>query len=222
MNEVYLAPLTVQHIPAITSIHIEAFPERALTVLGEKAVARYYDTLLHRPSFCLSIGAFEDEHLLGYLIGGEMRGSMRSFLKDHLAYLAFRIVTHPWLLAKPIIRDRVSLALGQIKARRRRVGPPRHDGKMKTFSVLVIAVDPTLQHKGVGKLLMARAEQAAVENGYPRMHLSVDVENAQAIHFYERLDWRKDREEGGSLGMVKMLIPDGAAERESTSETVKV
>lgn len=222
MTELIIAPLTTEHIEAITSIHMAAFPNRALTFLGQKAVARYYDTLLHNPNFCLSIGVFENQKLVGYLVGGEVRGTMRSFLKDHSGYLILHILTHPWLLAKPIVRDRMNLALVQMKARKPRPRLSVQSSNIQTFSVLVIAVDPTVQHKGAGKLLMGRAERVAIEHNYARMHLSVDVQNTQAIRFYERLKWSKDREHNWRGSMVKILAAEGAPEGVPVAKTAEV
>jgi ribosomal protein S18 acetylase RimI-like enzyme len=81
----------------------------------------------------------------------------------------------------------------------------RRDRNDKVFSVLVIAVDPTIQHHGIGKMLMQRAEDTAIEHGYTLMHLSVDLENIQAIRFYEKLAWNKDREVNWRGSMLKPL-----------------
>jgi hypothetical protein len=101
MSQISILPLSLQHIRAISAVHLAAFPNRALSCLGKKAVAGYYETLINNPNFNLSIGAFEEQKLLGYLIGGEVKGVMRSYLRKYAAYLFLHVVTHPWVLTRP-------------------------------------------------------------------------------------------------------------------------
>lgn len=204
MNEITISFLTMRHINEISMIHMAAFPNRALTSLGKEAVAYYYETLLNNSKFCLCAGAFSGPKLVGYLIGGEMNGLMRNYLRDHFGFLLFRVLTRPWLLVRPLMRERVRLAFTVLKKKPRGSKSKRDQG-IKTFSVLVIAVAPSVQLKGVGKMLMSCAERTAVEHNYTRMRLSVDRQNTQAIRFYERLEWTKDRGGDWRGSMLKWL-----------------
>lgn len=207
MNSIKIHPLTTRDIAAINKLHLEAFPDRALSLLGESAVSSYYQILFDHSKFCLRIGAFAGARLVGFLVGGEMNGITPAFVRRNLHRLALHVITHPWLLARPIVRSRIRMAVKMLrKWKPRSQQPPRKITRsLKTFSILVIAVDPTAQCKGVGKQLMQRAEQVAAEHGYDRMHLSVDVNNTNAIGFYEHLNWKRHHPERWCGGMIKPL-----------------
>lgn len=208
MNNIKICSLSTRDIVAMNKLHIEAFPDRALSLLGESAISSYYQILLDHPKFCLRIGAFDGARLVGFLVGGEMNGITPTFVRKNLTRLALHVITHPWLLAKPIVRSRIRMTVKMLRKWKPRTQPqPRKSVRsLKTFSILVIAVDPTAQCKGVGKQLMQRAEQVAAEHGYDRMHLSVDVNNTNAIGFYEHLNWKRHHPEKWCGGMIKPLV----------------
>ena len=69
-------------------------------------------------------------------------------------------------------------------------------------------VTPTLRGQGIGKALLARLAQIAVEQGCPRLEWDVLDWNAPAIAVYERLgasiltDWRIMRLQGEALQIL--------------------
>lgn len=67
-----------------------------------------------------------------------------------------------------------------------------------------LAVEPELQRKGLGRLIMSEAEQRLHEKGCPKINLQVRTSNRGVIAFYERLGYRMD--EVVSLG--KRLVDD--------------
>ncbi len=70
--------------------------------------------------------------------------------------------------------------------------------------VYYLAVEPALQGRGIGRLLMDEVERLLLELGCPKINLLVRSTNEQALAFYERLGYRPDA--SSSLG--KRLIPD--------------
>jgi GNAT superfamily N-acetyltransferase len=70
--------------------------------------------------------------------------------------------------------------------------------------VYYLAVQPGLQGKGYGRMLMAHAEQLLIERGCPKINLLVRAGNRAVIDFYDKLGYAPD--EAVSLG--KRLIPD--------------
>lgn len=212
MGACSIVPLKEAHLTEVAGIHMRAFPGRALTCLGEQAVRRYYQILLDSEQFHLVVGVHDGERLLGYLFGGEIRGAMVSFLKRNFGYLLFQLLTHPNLLLKQIVRNRLRLAFAILKAdkkRRRRKKSAKRQNK-PTFTVLVIAVAPEVQCAGLGRLLMRHAEAVAHFQGYEQMRLSVDRTNTRAVQFYERLGWRRTPEINWRGNMVKPLVLKGA------------
>src|SRR5699024_3145610 len=52
-----------------------------------------------------------------------------------------------------------------------------------------LAVSPTARRGGIGRALMAAAEQWARRRGAPKMQLQVRNENAEVVAFYEALGY---------------------------------
>ena len=218
----HIRPLTLSDLDAVSAIHLRAFPESALTHLGHEAVRRYYEWQLTGPHDCYAIGAFTDDQLmLGFCFGGTFRGALSGFLDKNRRFLALRLLTRPWLvLTEPMFRDRLRFgisALRRYQAVSKQLSessaaypiafkpliqvPPR-----KSFGILAIAVDPATQSHEIGKALMLDAEAAARRKQMPQMHLSVAVENTNAIAFYEHIGWvRVKQNERWSGSMNKVL-----------------
>jgi len=67
-----------------------------------------------------------------------------------------------------------------------------------------LAVDPDLHGRGIGRLLMDRAEQRLLEVGCPKINLQIRVGNSGAVEFYERLGYTIDN----VVSMGRRLIDD--------------
>ena len=72
-----------------------------------------------------------------------------------------------------------------------------------------VAVSPAFQGRGLGRLLLAHAEQIAVASGYAEVRLYTNKLFAANITLYQRLGYRIDREEslngGTAVRMSKRL-----------------
>ena len=209
-SEIIIRALTADDLRAVTTVHKAAFPKSALTALGTEASRRYYEWLLSGPHESAALGAFDHEALAGFCFCGIFRGAMSGFLNRNRFFLMTRVITHPWLLFNPVFRDR--LTTGWRALRRFNKPKPVHVAAapnataVKAFGILAIAVNPAVQGKGAGKLLMSAAEQIARQRNFEFMDLSVSTENQQAIDFYERLHWRKALKDGVWKGeMLKTL-----------------
>lgn len=60
-----IRPLTVEDLLDVAHIHIQAFPDSALTKLGREAVRRYYEWQIVGPHDALNIGVFAQNEILG-------------------------------------------------------------------------------------------------------------------------------------------------------------
>ena len=65
-----------------------------------------------------------------------------------------------------------------------------------------VAVSPTLQGRGLGRKLMAHAEQLAVSQGQTEIRLYTNKMFAENVQLYRKLGYRVDREEAFSGGIV--------------------
>jgi ribosomal protein S18 acetylase RimI-like enzyme len=198
--------LTPRDLSSIAATHLRAFPESALTALGMEAVRRYYEWQLTGPHDVAAFGAFTENEMAGFCFGGVFRGAMSGFLQKHRKYLAWRVITHPWLLSSPLFRDRLGNGLSILKRFSKPQGSTAKAPKQLSFGILSIAVDPRFQGQGAGKLLMAASETVARAQGFAEMNLSVHPANQQAIRFYESLGWQKvTKSEAWSGEMTKLL-----------------
>ncbi|NOT61804.1 MAG: GNAT family N-acetyltransferase [Acidobacteria bacterium] len=208
--ETIIRELTVNDLTAVATVHLAAFPKSALTALGKEAVRRYYEWLLVGPHDGAALAAFSENQLAGFCFSGIFRGAMSGFLNRNRFYLMVRVMTHPWLLFNPLFRDRLATGwrvlrrLSKPKPAQVTATPP--PAAPRAFGILAIAVNPAVQGKGAGKLLMLAAERIARQRNFELMDLSVSTENKQAIDFYERLHWRKVLKNGVWAGeMIKSL-----------------
>lgn len=65
-----------------------------------------------------------------------------------------------------------------------------------------VAVSPAFQGKGLGRRLMAHAEQLATELGRTEIRLYTNARFTENVALYRRLGYRIDREESGPLGLT--------------------
>lgn len=204
VSEPHVRPLKVADLSQIAAIHTAAFPSSALSRLGVGAVRRYYEWLLTGPHDALIVGCDVDGALAGFLFGGRFSGAMTGFLERNVAYLSARVLARPAVWREAHIRERARAAVRLLRVARRRARSADHRGstasrpraepmfveqRAPSFGVLVIAVDPSFQRRGVGSELMAAACEEARGRGAARMHLTVELGNSGAIAFYERLGW---------------------------------
>jgi ribosomal protein S18 acetylase RimI-like enzyme len=77
-----------------------------------------------------------------------------------------------------------------------------------------VAVAPEFQGRGLGRKLMAHAEQIAASSGHAEIRLYTNKLFAENIELYRRLGYRVDREEVLAIGVaVHMSKSMGAAGR---------
>lgn len=82
-------------------------------------------------------------------------------------------------------------------------------------SIALFAVEPGLQHRGVGSQLLAAFRQRAMMEGYRAIQLEVRTTNAGAVAFYQRRgfmpvenlpDFYKDH--GNAVRMIGPCVPN--------------
>lgn len=191
MSEPKLRPVAAGDLDELAVLHQRAFPASVLGRLGTDAVVRYYRSQLREEDVDAWV-AVDGSRLLGYLVGGRFSGSMTRFVKDNASFLILQVVRRPALLVdrrswRAMVEGaRLALHHGRRKEAERpdRVPP-------SSFGVLAVAVDPRATRTGVGRCLLALAEDRARRSGYHRMHLTLDPANQGALAFYRRMGWQR-------------------------------
>jgi ribosomal protein S18 acetylase RimI-like enzyme len=211
---VQLWMLEATDLQRVSEIHLAAFPDSALTLLGAEAVRRYYEWLLTGPHECVALGASVDEDILiGFCFGGVFRGALSGFLGQNRAFLFRRTLIRPWLGMNPLFRERAASGFRILRrlGRQQPAGAPGTPTfpKPKTavpFGILGIAVHPEAHGQGVGTALMAEAERTARRGEFKEMQLTVQMSNQQAISFYEGLNWEKTLDQGTWHGEMRKTL----------------
>lgn len=189
MRELQLADLD-----AVARVHRSAFPSSTLTRLGRSAVRRYYQRQFEEGQELHAYGAFNISAMGGFLVGGRFKGALSDFLRLNRLHLALLLACRPWVLFDPYVRARVRQGIRILWPGRKghKTQPVRRIPQLQPdLGILAIAVDPSLQKSGVGRLLMAHFEEAARNAHHSRICLSVNPGNQSAIRFYEKLGWQK-------------------------------
>ena len=192
--ETILKNLEPKDLPLIARVHIDSFPDSALTKLGSAIVERYYLWQLTGPHKKVhATGAFVTGDCAGFSFSGIFNASTSGFIHQNKAFLIKAVLRHPKLLLNPLflkrLKEGVRLMVRFGKIRRVSIGSeprPRLD-----YGILSIAVSPQFQKLGIGQILMLDAESEALKYGCREICLTVHPGNKKAVRFYERQDWQK-------------------------------
>lgn len=200
--------MCLQDLPVVTELHLLAFPRAALTSLGKEAVHRYYLWQFEHQHDLYATVALVDGTVAGFSLAGRLRHPLSGYLRQHRRYLIGATLRHPLLLANPIFRDRLKLAVKKLRPRRR----AKRSAGDRQFGVLALAVHPDFQGWGIGQALLDDAEREARRAGALRIGLTVREDNDQAIRFYERHGWYRALDARGRWTghMQKDLTPPPA------------
>jgi ribosomal protein S18 acetylase RimI-like enzyme len=207
-----LRQLDRNDISEIARIHRMAFPESAWTKLGGRIVEEYYLWHLLGPHpIVRAAGAFLAGECAGFCISGIFQGSTSGFLSKNRNLLMTRLALRPWLVIDPVFVDKLRSGvniLRRFKKMQQDKAVRRSVPNVDSFGILSIAVDPGRQGLGIGQILMNDAEEAAIEQNFSKMDLTVNPGNHSAIRFYEKLGWAKSYRNDVWTGvMIKKLKP---------------
>jgi len=183
-------------LKAVAWLHILAFPDSGLMQFGVEALRRYYLWQLKGPHDSVCIGAFREGKLAGFCFAGVFREAETGFLRKNFLFLVWHLLTHPALLLRDIIINRINYSIQAIrtlqhkKKRIKKQSGVQNLGK-GNFGILSIAVHPECQGLGIGQLIIQNVEIVARQKGFDSMRLTVHPDNRQAIIFYEKQGWLK-------------------------------
>jgi GNAT superfamily N-acetyltransferase len=198
-----------EDLDKIAEVHIDSFPNSALTKLGSAIVERYYLWQLIGPHKNVkSVGAFVDNNCAGFSFSGVFDGSTSGFLKENRTFLIKEVLLHPWLITNPLFFKRLLYGVQVLRrfSKKKKHSKENKPAKALPYGILSIAVSNKYQNLGIGKILMDIAETDAVDCGFKQIELTVSPKNVKAIKFYEKLSWQKILEGNEWKGyMVKNL-----------------
>ena len=190
-----VAPIKIDQLDQVSRVHTDVFGDSFLSQVGPQAVNKYYEWLMTPPNKCHAIGVFEAEQLLGFCYAGVFRNAEVHFIKENISFLFGQIIKKPSLWFSRKLWERLGSSLAafadHIKPKSKEKLRELDAVRKARFGILSIAVSSTHQGLGIGRMLEQEAEHIARINGYPRMVLSVNPENRNAVSFYKKNGWRE-------------------------------
>ncbi|MGH3119366.1 MAG: GNAT family N-acetyltransferase [Gaiellales bacterium] len=189
-----------EDVSAVVAVHLRAFPGFFLSFLGPRFLSVLYRAAVELDE--ITLVAVSDGKVAGLVMGsaepGEFFGKLRRARALQFAYAAL-----PSVLRRPGATLRVARALRK----------PKEAGKAAgTATLLSIAVDPALQTRGLGRLLVRAFVQRAAARGAVRVDLTTDkCDNDPVNTFYRGMGFRVAREiqtpEGRVLNEYELDVP---------------
>lgn len=193
--EVVLRRIVRGDLPEIARVHMDSFPDSALTKLGEKTVEFYYDwQLAGTHEKVRATVALVGNKCAGFSFSGIFRGSTSGFVNRYKLHLVLAVLRHPRLIFDGLFFRRLLEGVRLIArlAQKRNATPKvRKAGSVPSYGILSIAVAPQFQKLGIGRRLMLDAEEEAKKYGSGEICLTVHPDNKKAVRFYERQNWKK-------------------------------
>jgi len=174
----------INDLKRIVEIHINAFPRFFLTMLGGKFLKEYYTLVLKYPSR-IFLTAEYNELIVGFVAG---------FLKPYKFYRQLRrnkirlgLAITKGLTKEPKLGFRIFLNY-------KRMARACREKRNNTAELASIAVEPTFEGQGIGKLLVKGFLSIAAQNGSDQVILTTDAKNNDMVNkFYVSLGFRLNR-----------------------------
>ena len=177
----------------VVSVHQTAFPSSTLTQMGTELVYQYYLWQFNNSYYLFPIGAYIDDHMVGFCFSGVFRDSETQFILDNKNLFFRQFFAKPKLCLNKDIQNQIITGLKKLlgKLKDRSNVQPKATSTHEKYGILSIAVDDNYQGFGIGKALISRVETNAIQSGFSYMRLSVHVDNHNAISFYLKRGWTK-------------------------------
>lgn len=190
--EFEMSPITNGDLLALATLHKAVFPEPLISRLGKEMVAKHFAWQIRKAKTFMALGAWRDDKLAGFAVGGVIKPGLRQFYREHLWQIVGTLILNPVRIFDPAMLKIAFRSLGRRNEKRVSLNPktetpiPGPD----SFHFMYMAVDPKLRRRGLGRQLITELERRASERRFLKAHLEVDVDNATAIRLYHSLGYR--------------------------------
>jgi colanic acid biosynthesis glycosyl transferase WcaI len=166
-------------LDAIVKLHLDAFPDFNMSVLGPRFLRKYYEIILNYGQSILLVAKNEGQ-ILGFIAGFVNPKEFYKILKKNKWRLAIAALmtlpTAPWAI-KRLLRV----------IRRGRQFVDRPEAMKENFCELaLIAVDPDSANMGVGKTLIRAFIDAAQHMDAVQLYLTTDANNNDPVNAFYR------------------------------------
>lgn len=208
VDRIQLRDLSHRDLPAVAGVHMAAYPDNLLSRLGIEAVRRYYEWLLYGPHDMAARGCELDGSLAGFAFGGVFRGATAGYLRRNRGFLAWRLLSHPWLVGRKDVRERFASDLRWLGGKPAVPAATAIPTTQRPYELLAIGVLPQARQTGLARALVEDAETIARSNNYARIAATVEAGSPDAVEFYEQFGWEKVIQNGRWMGVMTRLLLD--------------
>jgi ribosomal protein S18 acetylase RimI-like enzyme len=160
---------------SIIKIHTQAFPDHFLTKLGPLFLKQYYRDV-SKNKLGILLGIFQNEILIGICAATKHSANFNKkiILQNPFMYILFALYL---IVTKPRYLYRLVKNINKVSF------DGNDDGNYA--ELLSIAINPNIQGKGVGKLLLIALEDMLYQQSIYYLSLTTDsFNNDKALNFY--------------------------------------
>jgi ribosomal protein S18 acetylase RimI-like enzyme len=172
-KQITYRPLTISDISEVMKLHARLIPSAGAR-MGQPYLRILYETLFEHPTTHLTLGAYESNHIVGFISATNNFPATENFLNKRI-FTLIPIILFGLLRLQYSWKDLVSHAAVDTKIKQL--------WNETTVYIVTIAVDPRVQRQGVATQLIRR-----VRNLWKTKTLLTDTlqTNVAAQHFYEK------------------------------------
>lgn len=193
----------------IAQLHVVAFPKYFLTELGIEFSRRYYKELIGQNE--LSIGAYTDHKLVGFIVGGSnVVLAISNFYRKNLLFCCWKITIA--IIRSSIVRKGIFKRISHILiAFQSIIKTNKQDKKFSSaanisrLNLLSIAVHPEFMGSGIAEDMLKRFEENLSVKKIESYYLSTKKENKRAISFYKKAGMIIEKETKEFVYFRKMI-----------------
>lgn len=169
--------IKVSDATIVARLHTIALQGDFLPSLGEEVLKNIYLGTLEKPNI-YSLCFKQSNKIVGFVIGTkDINLFFKEAFKNRFIFIIYQIILA--VLKNPLLIKKI---LETVTYTSKDKGP--------RAELVVIAVHPKMQGKGIGKMLINELEKTFIENGVKTYKLTVHADKS-AVRFYEHLRFKK-------------------------------
>ncbi len=179
-------------IDSISKLHKKIFDNSYFSVYYSISdLNDYFCSLIALNSYCYAVEA--DGKIVGYLIGGfKTQEAVDKFIRKKLKRILYYIFSNPKFIIISIRKVLKKIFSKNFKSK-------------ADLRLFLIGVDPLLNNRGVGALLIKKFEEDILADGYDLYGLYVRTNNLNAINFYLKRDFKKEFKTFDLFSFIKKI-----------------
>jgi ribosomal protein S18 acetylase RimI-like enzyme len=179
--ETTVSKFAICHVDEVVDIHLKSFPGFFLSFLGPRFLKEFYKSFATDSQGLGFVAKGQDDKIIGVVVGPIYpQGYFQRLLKNN--WPRFCLASIGAVVRRPHSALRLLRAI--FYRGKAPFGPPR-------ALLSSIAVDPSAQGRGVGKVLVERWVEQVQRNGLCGCYLTTDADGNLAVNnFYQNLGWQ--------------------------------